>query len=68
MALTLKLHRANEGRPLAEVFEREARAAHFMIQHPDYLEGIRARLIDKDDKPRWHPASIEALGRLEVEL
>lgn len=68
LALTLKLLRANEGRPLAEVFEREIRAGRFMIQHPDYLEGIRARLIDKDDKPRWHPASIEALGRLEVEL
>jgi enoyl-CoA hydratase len=39
-----------------------------MIQQPDYLEGIRARLIDRDDKPRWQPASIEALGRLEVEL
>ena len=68
LALTLNLLRANEGRPLPEVFAREARAAHFMIQHPDYLEGIRARLIDRDDKPRWHPASIEALGRLEVEL
>jgi len=68
MALTLKLLRANEGRPLPEVFEQEIRAGRFMIQHPDYLEGIRARLIDKDDKPRWHPASIEALGRLEVEL
>ena len=68
LALTLKLLRANEGRPLPEVFEREIRAGRFMIQHPDYLEGIRARLIDKDDKPRWQPASIEALGRLEVEL
>ncbi len=68
LALTLKLLRANEGRPLPEVFEREIRAGRFMIQHPDYLEGIRARLIDRDDKPRWHPASIEALGRLEVEL
>jgi len=68
LALTLKLLRANEGRPLPEVFQREALAAHFMIQQPDYLEGIRARLIDKDDQPRWQPASIEALGRLEVEL
>ena len=39
-----------------------------MIQQPDYLEGIRARLIDRDDKPRWHPASIEALGGLQVDL
>ncbi len=67
MALTLKLLRANEGRPLPEVLQREARAAHFMIQHPDYLEGIRARIIDKDDNPRWQPGSIEEVGSLEVD-
>ena len=33
-----------------------------MITHPDYLEGIRARIIDKDDQPRWQPDTIEALG------
>ena len=62
LAVTLQLLRANEGRPLPEVFHREALAAHFIITHPDYLEGIRARIIDKDDQPRWQPASIEALG------
>jgi enoyl-CoA hydratase len=63
LAVTLQLLRANEGRPLPEVFHREALAAHFMITHPDYLEGIRARIIDKDDQPRWQPATIEALGQ-----
>jgi enoyl-CoA hydratase len=62
LAVTLQLLRANEARPLEEVFHREALAAHFMITHPDYLEGIRARIIDKDDQPRWRPDSIEALG------
>jgi enoyl-CoA hydratase len=62
LAVTLQLLRANEGRPLREVFHREALAAHFMITHPDYLEGIRARIIDKDDQPRWQPDSIEKLG------
>ena len=62
LAVTLQLLRANEARPLPEVFHREALAAHFMITHPDYLEGIRARIIDKDDQPRWQPDTIEALG------
>jgi enoyl-CoA hydratase len=61
LAITLQMLRANEARPLEEVFHREALAAHFMITHPDYLEGIRARIIDKDDQPRWQPGSIEAL-------
>jgi enoyl-CoA hydratase len=64
LAVTLQLLRANEGRPLPEVFQREALAAHFIITHPDYLEGIRARIIDKDDRPRWQPGTIEAVGPL----
>ena len=64
LAVTLQLLRANEGRPLPEVFHRETLAAHFMITHPDYLEGIRARIIDKDDQPRWQPDSIEAVGAM----
>ncbi len=64
LAVTLQLLRANAGRPLPEVFQREALAAHFLITHPDYLEGIRARIIDKDDKPRWQPPTIEELGSL----
>jgi enoyl-CoA hydratase/carnithine racemase len=64
LAVTLQLLRANAGRPLPEVFQREAIAAHFLITHPDYLEGIRARIIDKDDKPRWQPATIAELGPL----
>jgi enoyl-CoA hydratase len=68
LALTLKLLRANQGRPLEEVFQREALAAYFMVQHPDYLEGIRARLIDKDDQPRWQPANIAEVGILAIDF
>ncbi len=64
LAVTLHLLRANAGRPWPEVYQREALAAHFLITHPDYLEGIRARIIDKDDKPRWQPPTIKDLGPL----
>ena len=68
LAVTLQLLRANEGRLLPEVLQREALAAHFLITHPDYLEGIRARIIDKDDKPRWQPPTISELGPLAAEF
>ena len=51
--LTLKLLRHNEDRPLEEVFAAEKKAARFIIRHPDFFEGIRAHLLDKDDQPRW---------------
>lgn len=61
LVLTLALLRHNEGHPLEEVFATEAGAARFMIRHPDYLEGIRARILDKDDRPHWQPATIEEI-------
>ncbi len=68
LALTLMLLRHNEGQPLVQVLAAEARAAAFIVRHPDYLEGIRARLLDRDDQPRWTPATIDALEPLPLEL
>lgn len=67
LVLTLALLRRNRGCPLEEVLAAEARAARFMIAHPDYLEGIRARLIDRDQQPRWQPATLEEV-RLAVDI
>lgn len=59
LVLTLTLLRRHENHPLEEVLAGEARAARFMIAHPDYQEGIRARLLDRDQQPRWQPASLQ---------
>ncbi len=66
LVLTLKLLRHNEGRPPEEVSHVEEKAAHFIIRHPDYLEGIRAYILDKDDQPRWQPSTIDEVISLEV--
>ena len=59
LALTLCLLRRNKGRDLEEVLRTDLRAADFMLSHPDFLEGVRARIIDKDQAPRWLPVEIE---------
>jgi enoyl-CoA hydratase len=33
----------------------------------DFFEGVRALLIDKDNQPRWQPASLEAVDRAKIE-
>jgi enoyl-CoA hydratase/carnithine racemase len=68
LVLTLHLLRRNEGRPLKDAFEADAKAAHFMLRHPDFLEGVRARLVDKDDRPKWKPATIHEVGHLNFEF
>jgi len=68
VVVTLQLLRHNEDRPLEEVFEADLKAARFVLAHPDYVEGVRARVIDKDDNPRWQPESIEEVGDLDLEL
>ncbi len=68
LVLTLTLLRHNERRPLEEVFAAETWAARFIIRHPDYLEGIRARILDKDDQPHWQPSTVEEVTLPQVGL
>jgi len=68
LVVTLKLLRHNEHRPLEEVFQTELAAARFILNHPDYVEGVRARLIDKDDNPRWQPDKIEEVKDPDLKL
>lgn len=59
LALTLHLLRHNKGRPMEEVYAVDSRAARFMAAHHDFVEGIRARILDKDDSPQWRPHRVE---------
>lgn len=43
-----------------EMRQEYAVAAH-IVQRPDFAEGVRAVLVDKDNTPRWDPATPEAV-------
>jgi enoyl-CoA hydratase/carnithine racemase len=64
LTLTFLLFGLNKKRPLKEGFQIEQKAAAFMIRHPDYLEGVRAQILEKDHRPRWNPDTIEKVGVL----
>lgn len=38
---------------LREVFQAEIRLATNIVRHPEFAEGVRALLIDKDRDPQW---------------
>ena len=39
----------------------EYRIGYRKVQTPDFIEGVRAVIIDKDHAPAWSPASLEAV-------
>ncbi|MDB5989583.1 MAG: enoyl-CoA hydratase [Herbaspirillum sp.] len=43
---------------LAQVFRLEFTVSLHCAARPDFAEGIRALLIDKDQKPNWQPATL----------
>ena len=38
-----------------------------MIHHPDFREGVRALLIDKDNAPKWSPATPEEISDADID-
>ena len=57
-ALSYELQRRARHLSLADVFSMEFVAALHCARRPDFAEGIRALLIDKDQQPRWQPPTL----------
>lgn len=52
---------------LAEVFRLEFQVSVAATMAPDFAEGVRALLVDKDRAPRWQDASVGAVDRARIE-
>lgn len=51
---------------LGDAFRMEMVVATHCARNPDFAEGVRALIIDKDNQPRWRYPTIEALPEAYV--
>jgi enoyl-CoA hydratase len=56
-----RLIAAGAHRTLAQCLQAELDLTRSVTRHPDFAEGVRAMVVDKDRTPRWQPATIEEL-------
>ncbi len=61
------VHKARELAALEECLALEYCFAHRALTGHEFLEGIRALVIDKDKKPDWQPATLEEVTPEMVE-
>lgn len=52
---------------LAEALRMEYAISLNCCRHPEFAEGVRARLIDKDNRPHWHWPDVAAIPASVVE-
>lgn len=71
LAVILAAHRlARRQRSIAAVLKTDLALARYLCRHPDFAEGVRALLVDKDKKPKWTPSRHTAVdhGAIQAAL
>jgi enoyl-CoA hydratase len=61
------IRRARALPDLAHVLEQEFLVSCTALAAPDFAEGVRAQVVDKDRNPRWSPATLAEVTEAEVE-
>jgi enoyl-CoA hydratase len=69
LSLKIALAQVRRGKSwgFATCMDAEFRIVSRVIRGHDFYEGVRAVIVDKDNKPRWQPATLDAVSDAEVE-
>ena len=62
-----QLHLGAQARDFAENMRTEYRIGARVVRRPDFLEGVRAVIIDKDNAPKWNPATLAGVNEAMLE-
>jgi enoyl-CoA hydratase len=69
LSLKLALAQVRRGKDwdFGTCMRMEFRIVSRVIHGHDFYEGVRAVIVDKDNQPRWRPATLADVGEAEVE-
>ena len=67
LAVTLRQLRLGRSMSLADCLRMELGMVQRCLEQGDFLEGVRAVIIDKDNTPHWHPARVEEVTQGSVD-
>jgi enoyl-CoA hydratase len=69
LSLKIALAQVRRGKQwdFATCMQAEFRIVSRIIRGQDFYEGVRAVIVDKDNAPRWRPATLAEVGAAEVE-
>jgi enoyl-CoA hydratase len=65
--LALAQVRWGRARSFAECMRAEFRIVSRIVYDHDFYEGVRALIIDKDNQPRWRPATLAEVADKDIE-
>ncbi|MFE4194225.1 enoyl-CoA hydratase/isomerase family protein [Paenarthrobacter sp. NPDC056912] len=65
--VTLESLRRVRGLSLEEALDQEYRVGLRCLAGPDFREGVRAQVVDKDRNPQWKPATLAEVQASDVE-
>lgn len=66
LAVTVQQLQRGSQLSLADCFRMELTMMHRCCKEKDFIEGVRALLIDKDNAPRWQPARLEEVSEERI--
>ena len=67
LKIALKQIRRGAKMNFAEVMTMEYRLSQACLNRPDFYEGVRAALIDKDRQPRWNPSTVNRVKGSDID-
>lgn len=68
LRVTLRQLRLGKKWGISETFVREHEMASHFMAHPDFVEGVSARLMSKPPRdPVWQPSSLDQVGTEDVD-